>query len=79
VNKFKKKNKKKNIKMSKKNSQHSVILNVDILPLILAYFSDDVKNQYDVRDQYEIYNYLFIHSTWTKVSLLFKKKTVFFF
>ncbi|CAB4480107.1 unnamed protein product [Rhizophagus irregularis] len=56
--------------MSKKNSQHSqhsVILNVDILPLILTYFSDDVKNQYDIRDQYEIYNCLFIHSTWTKI------------
>ncbi|GBC00918.1 hypothetical protein RclHR1_00400032 [Rhizophagus clarus] len=53
--------------MSKKNSQHSVILNVDILPLILAYLSDDVKNQYDIRDQYEIYNCLFIHSTWTKI------------
>ncbi|RGB34934.1 hypothetical protein C1646_759921 [Rhizophagus diaphanus] len=54
-------------KNSQQNSQHSVILNVDILPLILTYFSDDVKNQYDIRDQYEIYNCLFIHSTWTKI------------
>jgi hypothetical protein len=49
--------------MNKKNSQHSVIFNVDILPLILTFFTDDVRNQY------EVYNCLFIHSTWTKVSL----------
>lgn len=60
--------------MSKKNSQHSVIFNEDILPLILTFFTEDVRNQY------EVYKFLFIHPTWTKVSLknivsfLFKKK-----